>query len=41
MINLIKNLLRFERNQQLMSNANFIDDIIYTCKHVLNDETRF
>ncbi len=41
MINLIKNLLRFERNQQLMSNANFIDDIIYTCKHVLNDETHF
>jgi hypothetical protein len=41
MVNLIKNLLRFERNQQLMSNANFIDDLIHACKHVLNDETHF
>ena len=41
MINLIKNLLRFERNQQLMSNAHFIDDILSTCKCVLNDENHF
>lgn len=41
MVNLIKNLLRFERNQQLMSNAHFIDDILTTCKSVLNDETHF
>ena len=41
MINLIKNLLRFERNQQVMSNASFIDNILYTCKYVLNDETHF
>ena len=41
MINLIKNLLRYERNQQIMSNAQFIDDILCTCKYVLNDETHF
>ncbi len=41
MINLIKNLLRFERNQQLMSNALFINDILNTCKCVLNNETHF
>ena len=41
MINLIKNLLRFERNQHIMSNAHFINDIILTCKHVLIDESHF
>lgn len=41
MINLIKNLLRFERNQQIMSNAHFIDDLLFTCKYVLNDENHF
>ena len=41
MINLIKNLLRYERNQQIMSNARFIDDLLTTCKFVLNDETHF
>jgi hypothetical protein len=41
MINLIKNLLKYERNQQIMSNANFIEDLLGTCKHVLNDETHF
>jgi WD repeat and FYVE domain-containing protein 3 len=41
MINLIKNLLRFERNQQIMSNARFIDDLLFTCKYVLNDENHF
>ena len=40
-INLIKNLLKFERNQQIMSSNLFIDDILYTCKHVLNDENHF
>jgi hypothetical protein len=41
MVNLIKNLIRFERNQQIMSNAHFIDDILHTCKFVLMDETHF
>lgn len=41
MVSLIKNLLKFERNQQIMSNANFIEDILTTCKLVLNDETHF
>ena len=41
MINLIKNLIRFERNQQIMSNAHFINDILITCKYVLMDETHF
>jgi hypothetical protein len=41
MVNLIKNLIRFERNQQIMSNAHFIDDILHTCKLVLMDETHF
>jgi hypothetical protein len=41
MVSLIKNLLKFERNQQIMSNSNFIEDILTTCKLVLNDETHF
>lgn len=41
MVSLIKNLLKFERNQQIMSNANFIEDILTTCRLVLNDETHF
>ena len=41
MVNLIKNLLRFERNQHIMSNARFIEDILCTGKYVLNDETHF
>ena len=41
MISLIKNLVKYERNQQMMSNANFIEDILTTCKLVLNDETHF
>lgn len=41
MINLIKNLLRSERNQQVMSHACFIEDILLTCKAVLNDEAHF
>jgi hypothetical protein len=41
MINLIKNLIRYERNEQIMSNANFIDDILNTSKFVLMDESHF
>lgn len=41
MISLIKNLLKYERNQQIMSNAQFIDDLLTTCRHILNDETHF
>jgi hypothetical protein len=41
MINLIKNLCRFDRNQQIMSSDNFVDDILVTCKNVLNDENHF
>ena len=41
MINLIKNLCRFDRNQQIMSSANFVDDILITCKNVLNEETHY
>jgi len=41
MINLIKNLCRFDRNQQIMSSDNFVDDILVTCTNVLNDENMF
>ena len=41
MINLIKNLLRAERNQQIMSNASFINDLLSTSRCILNDETHF
>ena len=41
MINLLKNLCRFDRNQQIMSSANFVDDILSTCKNILNDENHF
>jgi WD repeat and FYVE domain-containing protein 3 len=40
-VNVIKGLLKHERNQQTMSNAHFIDDILATCKNVLIDELHF
>lgn len=41
MISLIKNLIQFERNQQIMSNARFVDDILSTSKYVLMEESHF
>lgn len=41
MVNLLKNLCRFDRNQQIMSSAAFVDDLLYTCKNVLNEENHF
>lgn len=41
MVNLLKNLLRYDRNQQIMSSASFVDTILSTCKNVLSDETHF
>lgn len=41
MMNLIKNLLRSERNQQAMSRASFVEDLLSTSECVLNDETHF
>ena len=40
-INLLKNLFRYDRNQQIMSSAYFVDDILSTCKNILNDENHF
>jgi hypothetical protein len=41
LVNLLKNLCRFDRNQQIMSHANLVDTILSTCNHVLNDENHF
>ena len=38
---LIKSLLRYEKNQQVMCNAHFVHDILATCKCALYDETHF
>jgi hypothetical protein len=41
LVNLLRNLFRIERNQQIMSKASFIDDILKTCQHVLGDEDHY
>jgi hypothetical protein len=40
-MSLLKSLLRYEKNQQVMCNAHFVDDILATCKCALYDETHF
>ena len=42
MVNLIKNLLRSERNQQTMSRASFVEDLLSTCGEcILTNEAHF
>lgn len=40
-VSLLKNLLRYDRNQQIMSSASFVDVLFTTCRNVLNDENHF
>jgi hypothetical protein len=40
-VNLIKNLLRSERNQHIMSRASFVEDLLAAGHCVLNDESHF